>query len=297
MSMMNFVNNYWSTASTLGTPKKATTSTGAIDPLALYWGRPTAGLQKAGSTSPTFKIEKDRLDIQATDFITQWDANQDGVLDFNEFVESDGMTGNVKTSVGNFDRAQAFWAVVSGADGTLSAAEYSRALLGLDENSDGVITQAESNKIKTQWAQEANEDPGKANVRIYNRNVALGTQAGLDTKFALGYEEKYAKSLETDASIKPKTEASTPAAGTKDETDVSALLASLGIKIPSTTPAKGLDLPIFGETEETELPSTDDNEETSTTSSEDASEYYGLRADVMADLREPETVVDGLPIV
>jgi hypothetical protein len=299
MSSINSVSNYWSGSSNFGTPKKTTTkaTAGNVDPLALYWGRPAWGLQKAGSNAPSFKLQKNSLDIQATDFITQWDANQDGVLDFNEFKQSDGLTGNVKTNIGSAELAQALWAVVAGPDGTLSAAEYSRALLGMDENADGVITQAESNKIKTQWATEANEDPGTANVRIYNRNVALGTNAGLDTEFGLGFEEKYAKSLEADLSIKKKTAGSTQSPSAKSSTDVSALLASLGIKLPSTTPAKGLDLPIFGETEETELPSTDDNEETTTTSSEDANEYYGLRADVIADLREPETVVDGLPIV
>jgi hypothetical protein len=255
-------------------------------------------LQKAGSAAPAFKIQKNSLDIQAIDFITQWDANQDEVLDFKEFKQSDGFTGNVKTNIGSAELAQALWAVVAGPDGTLSAAEYGRALLGMDQNADGFINQQESDKIKTQWATEANEDPGKANVSIYNRNVALGTKAGLDTKFGLGFEEKYAESLEEDMSIKTEPAASTPAPSANRSTDVSALLATLGIKLPSTTPAKvEPDLPVFGETDETELLTTDEDEVTTPTLTEGSDENYGFSAEVLATLREPVNLVDGLPVV
>jgi hypothetical protein len=308
MSSINSVSNYWSGSSNFGTPKKTTTKTtaGNVDPLALYWGRPAAGLQKAGSTAPSFKIQKNSLDIQATDFITQWDANQDGVLDFNEFKQSDGFTGNVKTNIGSAELAQALWAVVAGADGTLSAAEYGRALLGMDQNSDGVISQAESDKIKTQWATEASEAPGNANVRIYNRNVALGTKAGLDTKFALGFEEKYAKSLEEDESSDLNSTNPSTTNSITDSDDIVALLSSLGIDVtttsrledtPASPPAKTSTLPpeilallkVFGLDATSLTPPT-----TSTTDDEND---YGFSAEVLATLHEPVNLVDGLPIL
>jgi hypothetical protein len=308
MSSINSVSNYWSSSSNFGTPKKTTTkaTAGNVDPLALYWGRPASGLQKAGSTAPSFKIQKNSLDIQATDFITQWDANQDGVLDFKEFKQSDGFTGNVKTNIGSAELAQALWAVVAGPDGTLSAAEYGRALLGMDQNADGVITQQESDKIKTQWATEANEDPGKANVSIYNRNVALGTKAGLDTKFGLGFEEKYAKSLEEDESSDLiSTDLSTTNSIT-DSDDIVALLSSLGIdvtttgtleKAPASPPAETSTLP----PEILALLKTLGLDTTSltppTTSTTDDENDYGFSAEVLATLREPVNLVDGLPVV
>jgi hypothetical protein len=345
MSSINSVSNYWSSSSNFGTPKKTTTkaTAGNVDPLTLYWalpawefqkagsaspywGRPASGFQKAGSAAPAFKIQKNSLDIQptdfiakpafkiqknsldiqATDFIAKWDANQDEVLDFKEFKQSDGFTGNVKTNIGSAELAQALWAVVAGPDGTLSAAEYGRALLGMDQNADGFINQQESDKIKTQWATEANEDPGKANVSIYNRNVALGTKAGLDTKFGLGFEEKYAKSLEEDESSDLiSTDLSTTNSIT-DSDDIVALLSSLGIdvtttgtleKAPASPPAETSTLP----PEILALLKTLGLDTTSltppTTSTTDDENDYGFSAEVLATLREPVNLVDGLPVV
>jgi hypothetical protein len=296
MSSINSVNSYWGGSSAnLGSPKKAGANTASdnLDPLTKYWGRPGAGLQKAGSNAASFKIQEGQLDVQATSFIQKWDANEDGVLDLNEFRQSNGLTGDVKTSISSTELAQALWAAIAGPDGTLSAGEYARCLLGMDENLDGVITQKESDKIKTKWAKEAAEDPGIANVRIYNDNVALGTDVGLDTKFALGFEEKYAKSLEEDdmSDMLDDTISST------DSSDISDILKSLGIDMPkpattkaptatSTTPDIAAILKSLGITSST-----------STASSVGSDTNYGFSAEILATLRDPVNIVDGLPIV
>ena len=295
MSSINSVNSYWGGSSAnLGSPKKAGANTASdnLDPLTKYWGRPGAGLQKAGANAASFKIQEGQLDVQATSFIQKWDANQDGVLDLNEFRQSDGLTGDVKTSISSSELAQALWAAIAGPDGTLSAGEYARSLLGMDENLDGVITQKESDKIKTKWAKEAAEDPGKANVRIYNDNVALGTDVGLDTKFALGFEEKYAKSLEEDdmSDMLDDTISAT------DSSDISDILKSLGIDMPkpattkaptatSTTPDIAAILKSLGITSST-----------STVSTAGSDANYGFSAEILATLRDPVNIVDGLPI-
>jgi hypothetical protein len=300
MSSINSVNSYWGGSSAnLGSPKKAGANTASdnLDPLTKYWGRPGAGLQKAGSNAASFKIQEGQLDVQATSFIQKWDANEDGVLDLNEFRQSDGLTGDVKTSISSAELAQALWAAIAGPDGTLSAGEYARGLLGMDENLDGVITQKESDKIKTKWAKEAAEDPGKANVRIYNDNVALGTDVGLDTKFALGFEEKYAKSLEEDdmSDMLDDTTSST------DSSDISAILKSLGIDMPQTATTKP---PVATSTVSPEIAamlkalgidlSTTATTTTSTsTAGSDAN--YGFSAEVLATLRDPLNITDGLP--
>ncbi len=298
MSSINSVNSYWGGSAKLSTPQKAGSNTASsnVDPLTLYWGRPGATAsatapQKAGSNGVSFKIQEGKLDVQATSFIQKWDANQDGVLDLNEFRQSDGLTGDVKTSISSSELAQALWAAIAGPDGTLSAGEYARSLLGMDENLDGVITQKESDKIKTKWAKEAAEDPGKANVRIYNDNVALGTDVGLDTKFALGFEEKYAKSLEEDdmSDMFDDTISST------DSSDISEILKSLGIDMPkpattkaptatSTTPDIAAILKSLGITSST-----------STVSSVGSDTNYGFSAEILATLRDPVNITDGLP--
>ena len=294
MSSINSVNSYWGGSSAnLGSPKKAGANTASdnLDPLTKYWGRPGAGLQKAGSNAASFKIQEGQLDVQATSFIQKWDANQDGVLDLNEFRQSDGLTGDVKTSISSSELAQALWAAIAGPDGTLSAGEYARSLLGMDENLDGVITQKESDKIKTKWAKEAAEDPGKANVRIYNDNVALGTDVGLDTKFALGFEEKYAKSLEED-DMSDMLDDTTSAT---DSSDISDILKSLGIDMPkpattkaptatSTTPDIAAILKSLGITSST-----------ITASSVGSDANYGFSAEILATLRDPVNITDGLP--
>ncbi|MFN9691310.1 MAG: hypothetical protein ACK551_04340 [Vampirovibrionales bacterium] len=292
MSSINSVNSYWGGSSAnLGGPKKAGSNTASdnLDPLTKYWGRPGAGLQKAGANAASFKIQEGQLDVQATSFIQKWDANEDGVLDLNEFRQSDGLTGDVKTSISSAELAQALWAAIAGPDGTLSAAEYARGLLGMDENLDGVITQKESDKIKIKWAKEAAEDPGKANVRIYNDNVALGTDVGLDTKFALGFEEKYAKSLEED-DMSDMLDDTTSAT---DSSDIAAILKSLGIDMPqlattkpanatSTTPDIAAILKSLGITSSTSTAGSDAN--------------YGFSAELLATLHDPKNIVDGLPI-
>jgi hypothetical protein len=326
MSSINSVSNYWGGGAKPSTPQKAgsNNTSSNVDPLTKYWGRPGGnGPQKAGSNAPSFKLSEGKLDVQATSFIEKWDANQDGVLDLNEFKQSDGLTGNVKTAIGSAELAQALWAAIAGPDGTLSAAEYARSLVGMDENLDGVITQAESDKIKTQWAKESAEDPGKANVRIYNDNVALGTDVGLDTKFALGFEEKYAKSLEEDdewagfeeeaAAIIARTKKTTPTPTTTTTTSTSsidpetlALLKSLGIDTStlststststlttSTTSTSTSTLPISTTSTSTStLPTS-----TTSTSTAGSDANFGFSAEVLATLRDPINVVNGLPVL
>ena len=285
MSSINSVNSYWNGSAKPSTPQKAGSNAASsnVDPLTLYWGRPgatgtTTAPQKAGSNAASFKIQEGNLDVQATTFIQKWDANQDGVLDFNEFKQSDGLTGSVKTAISSQELAQALWAVVAGPDGTMSAAEYARSLLGMDENLDGVITQAESDKIKTKWAKDSLADPGKANVRIYNNNVALGTDVGLDSKLPLGFEEAYAKSLEEDdesSSSQSKSPATTTTTSTSSiDPATLALLKSLGIDTST-------------------LPASTSSASTSTAGS-DAN--FGFSAAVLATLHPPKNVLDGLPI-
>jgi hypothetical protein len=148
----------------------------------------------------------------------------------------------------------------------------------MDENLDGVITQAESDKIKTKWAKDSLADPGKANVRIYNELVALGTDVGLDSKLPLGFEEAYAKSLEEDdesSSSQSKSPATTTTTSTSSiDPATLALLKSLGIDTST-------------------LPASTSSASTSTAGS-DAN--FGFSAAVLATLHPPKNVLDGLPI-
>jgi len=326
MNSINSVSNYRAGSSKPSTPQKAGSNTVAnnaetIDQsndagtLNKYWGRPNS-IQKTGSGSnaTSFQISEGKLDVQATRFIEKWDANQDGVLDIKEFKQSDGLTGGVKTKIGSAELAQALWASISGSDGTLSAAEYARALVGMDENLDGTITQAESDKIKTKWAKDSLADPGKANVRIYNDLVALGTDVGLDSVFALGYEEKYAKWLEAEIldSSEEDSEMDTASlvANANDLSDISGLLSDLGIEMPKTTtsktstPAKtstsNIDpttlalLKSLGIDTSTLPTGASSTKTTSSTAGSDAN--YGFSDAVLATLHPPKNVVDGLPI-
>ena len=327
MSSINSVNSYWNGSAKPSTPQKAGSNAASsnVDPLTLYWGRPgatgtTTAPQKAGSNAASFKIQEGNLDVQATSFIQKWDANKDGVLDLSEFKQSDGLTGAVKTSIASADLAAALWATIAGPDGTMSAAEYARSLLGMDENLDGVITQAESDKIKTKWAKDSLADPGKANVRIYNELVALGTDVGLDKKFKLGYEEAYAKSLEAswseekDASEDDYWDSASKgtaslASKATDLSDISGLLVGLCIEMPKTTtsaptttttstssidPATLALLNSLGI--DTSTLSTSTTPSTTTTSTAGSDANFGFSAAVLATLHPPKNVLDGLPI-
>ena len=208
-----------------------------------YWGVPSnSGVLRAGSNNASFRIQEGQLDIQAKNFITKWDTDKNGVLDLNEFKKSDGLTGEVKTTIGSTELAQALWASIAGPDGTMSAAEYARTLLGLDENSDGTISQAESDKIKTQWAKQAASNPGKANVSIYNNLIALGTDIGLDRKFAQGSEEKYAQWLEEDNYNRTKKDTVSITDSANSLTDILDLLMKRPTNAGSNSKDTGLTL-------------------------------------------------------
>ncbi len=154
---------------------------------------------------PVFQIQEGQLDKQAIQFVNKWDTNRDGVLSLQEFTKSEGLTGDVKTALSSPQLAQALWAVVAGPSQTLSAAEYARAVVAMDSNFDGKITQQESDRAKLGWANATVRNPGKANVQIYNDNIALGRDIGLEKKFPLTSEEKYALSLEgKDRDVKDK---------------------------------------------------------------------------------------------
>ena len=161
------------------------------------WNRPSMPQYNPGvpRPQPAFQIAEGQLDVQAEQFIKQWDTNRDGVLSLAEFQKSDGLTGNVKTAFSSPQLAQALWAVVAGPSQTLSAAEYARAVVGMDTNFDGKITQQESDRAKLGWTNAAVKDKRNV-VKIYNDNIALGQDIGLDKKFPMTKEEKYALSLE-----------------------------------------------------------------------------------------------------
>jgi len=173
----------------------------------------------------------------------------------------------------------------------------------------GVITQAESDKIKTKWAKDSLADPGKANVRIYNELVALGSDIGLDNKFALGFEEKYAKSLEEDDTSGTSNNTASLVSNAKDLTDISGLLVGLGIEMPKTTtsaptttttstssidPATLALLKSLGIDISTLSTSTTPSTTTTSTAGSDAN--YGFSAAVLATLHPPKNLLDGLPI-
>jgi chemotaxis protein histidine kinase CheA len=65
--------------------------------------------------------------------------------------------------------------------------------VGLDDNRDGKITQAESDKLKTEWADKALKNPGEYNVTKYNELSTLGSNIGLDDVLPLGKEGDQAR--------------------------------------------------------------------------------------------------------
>ncbi len=160
-------------------------------------------LQSFG-TQPYFQMQQGKLDVQAKQFIQQFDTDLDGSLSQAELKKSTGLLGPVQTKVSSPQLAQALWASIAGPSNTINAKEYAAFLLRLDDaNVDGIITQAEADD----WVNRASQavqakSPGVNTVaRVYNNMITNGNQVGLDQAFGTTQEEQFA--LGQDTSLKP----------------------------------------------------------------------------------------------
>ena len=153
---------------------------------------------------PYFQLQNGKLDVQAKQFIKQFDTDLDGSLSQEEVSKSSGLMGAVQTKVTSPQLAQALWASIAGPTNTINAKEYAAFLLTVDgANVDGIITQAEADD----WVNRASQavqakSPGVNTVaRVYNNMMTNGNNVGLDKAFGTTKEEQLA--LGKDTSINP----------------------------------------------------------------------------------------------
>lgn len=149
-------------------------------------------LQSFG-TQPYFLMQQGKLDVQAKQFIQQFDTDLDGSLSQAELKKSTGLLGPVQTKVSSPDLAQALWASVAGPTNTINAKEYASFLLIVDADQNGMITQAEASR----FVREADQVLRKAGLQngvkdIYTSMALNSKQAGSDQVFGTTQEEQFA---------------------------------------------------------------------------------------------------------
>ena len=147
---------------------------------------------------PTFQLQNGQLDVQAKQFIKQFDTDLDGSLSQEEVSKSSGLMGAVQTKVSSPQLAQALWASIAGPTNTINAKEYAAFLLRVDGVKDGTpngtITQAEADDWLNRASQAVQAESGGVNaiVRNYNNTMSNGNQLGLDKAFGTTQEEQIA---------------------------------------------------------------------------------------------------------
>ena len=141
---------------------------------------------------PYFQLQNGKLDVQAKQFIKQFDTDLDGSLSQEEVSKSSGLMGAVQTKVSSPQLAQALWASIAGPSNTINAKEYAALLLGVDADRNGMITQFEADawvKKDTEtfklWGADGVQD-------IYKGRISNGNQVGLDQAFGITKEEQFA---------------------------------------------------------------------------------------------------------
>jgi hypothetical protein len=152
----------------------------------------------AVNRQPTFQLQNGQLDVQAKQFIKQFDNDLDGSLSQEEVVKSSGLMGAVQTKVSSPQLAQALWASIAGPTNTINAKEYAAFLLRVDGMKDGVPNGVITQDEVDDWLNRASQavqakSPGvNAVARNYNNTMSNGNQLGLDKVFGTSEEEQLA---------------------------------------------------------------------------------------------------------
>jgi hypothetical protein len=147
----------------------------------------------AVNRQPTFQLQNGQLDVQAKQFIKQFDTDLDGSLSQEEVGKSSGLMGAVQTKVSSPQLAQALWASIAGPTNTINAKEYAAFLLGVDADRNGMITQAEADAYVAHGSQAFKNLGLKEGVKgMYQTIISNGNQVGLDKAFGTTEEEQFA---------------------------------------------------------------------------------------------------------
>jgi hypothetical protein len=147
----------------------------------------------AVNRQPTFQLQNGQLDVQAKQFIKQFDTDLDGSLSQAEVAKSSGLMGAVQTKVTSPQLAQALWASIAGPSNTINAKEYAYLLLMVDDDQNGMITQAEADDYITMRAGTFQSMGVKEGVQGIYKALALGGDPfGLDKVFGTTEEEQLA---------------------------------------------------------------------------------------------------------
>lgn len=147
----------------------------------------------AVNRQPTFQLQNGQLDVQAKQFIKQFDTDLDGSLSQEEVGKSSGLMGAVQTKVTNAQLAQALWASIAGPTNTINAKEYAAFLLTVDGDQNGMITQAEADAYVANGSQAFKNLGLTEGVKgMYQTIISNGNQVGLDKAFGTTQEEQFA---------------------------------------------------------------------------------------------------------
>lgn len=148
---------------------------------------------------PTFTITK--ISTQSKDYVSNNDKDKNGTVDFTEFQQAGGLTGQVKSNLSP-ENLKAVYMSFAGSDG-LDARDYGQALAYIDSikgkddpgYGDGTITQAESDAFYKEiseiaqpelYDENAQPDLEFGNALNYSRITNFGSDLGLDAILPLG---------------------------------------------------------------------------------------------------------------
>jgi hypothetical protein len=148
----------------------------------------------ANTSSNGFVVKQQGLSTQAKDYIKTNDANNDGTLNFTEFKEAGGLTGDIKANVSD-TILEKLYISFAGNDKKLTAREAAQAWLYMDsigddeaDKNDFVITQAQSDAFYDELKEIALPELANPNAKPdlahgselnYDRIRAVGELAGL----------------------------------------------------------------------------------------------------------------------
>ncbi|XVJ52244.1 MAG: hypothetical protein HEQ32_09325 [Vampirovibrio sp.] len=185
--------------------------------------------------NPTFTITK--ISTQSKDYVSNNDKDKNGVVDFAEFQQAGGLTGQVKSNLSP-ENLKAVYMSFAGSDG-LDDRDYGQAILYIDSikgkddagYGDGKITQEESDAFYKEiseiaqpelYDKKAQPDLEFGNALNYSRITNFGSDLGLDAVLQLGTAQK--KDLAHLEELKAASDAETVNTVSNSDTLLKALL-------------------------------------------------------------------------
>jgi hypothetical protein len=144
-----------------------------------------------------------QLAVGINNRIGQLDVNGDQQISYREAMASpDGLLGNGQLSFRpGSPESMRFWAGISGNDGKVNARELAATILSVDADSNGTVTNQETQAFATELVQRT-DNPDMA-ARMYDYINEKGKRFGLDKFIA---ETQETKDVRTVASVSKQTE-------------------------------------------------------------------------------------------